>query len=183
MKFEELKTKYENQEDVINQLEVKKYISLGDKEFIANKIVELCIKPSEINPGILELKYVDELISIATYTIGYYTNLELGEKTAYEELDWLRSNGIYESIRVAIGTDLWEFEEIIDKEVENILKAKNSIEGIITSTVNTLITKIPDEKQVTKIIDKLTKKFEKFAKNMKPEQLQQFKTMLTPVKK
>lgn len=182
MKFEELKSKYENQESFLSQLEIKNRVSIIEKESAVKSIVETSIRQSDITPGIYELNYVNNITSMATCLVSLYTNIELTEENIYDEIDWIRYY-VLDDIKKEIGKDLEEFEEMVDIEINNVLNAKNSIEGILITAVNSLLNKIPDEKGVTKIINNLTKKIEKISKNMKPEQLEQFKKMLTPIDK
>jgi|WetSurMetagenome_2_1015567.scaffolds.fasta_scaffold29952_2 hypothetical protein len=179
MKFEEFKIEHEKQENAVNKLEIRQYVPLTTKKMIAEIIAEKCVVKSSkenINLSMFEIDYVHLIVSKMSAIISAYTDLKLSED-AYTEIDYLKSEKIYEAIITIIKDDVKELDEIIDKELENKLKAQNSIEGILINTVNTLISKIPDEKTANKFIGNFIKKIDKVIKNIKPEQIEELKKL------
>jgi hypothetical protein len=142
-------------------LEIKQYLSFG----IKHSIVKTIIESSMIEENNIKRINFALLSMIKEYIlINNYTNLDLSQGEILESYDKLKELGIVEFVLNAIpSNELNFFDEVINQEINQIQKLDNSIEGIIAKGLNQLISKVPDGKEINKMIPKLSKQISKIS--------------------
>ncbi len=182
MLFSELQSKLQNDNDAlwIGELNIKKYLPLLHKKVLVNQICDDVIFYDE--NGMAYVDYIQKQISTYLVVLLNYCDLQMDEGMPVENiisiLDSLIELGWYKRIEQIIGDDVYEFYCIIDEEIESIKERSNTVEAIIARGVNTLINKLPDDKQIKSIIKVVSKELNKFD----PEKLTQIKEMMKVVK-
>lgn len=178
MLYSELK----NNQKLINNLEVDSYLPILFKRAIVHGInneeaeidglISSCI---ELKDSMYYVDYAKLAVSKFYLVIMLYTKLEFDtEDSTYEIYDFCISNGLYDHILSKIS-DLKFLEELIDKEIQQYLAVRHSLSYIVARGINQLITKMPDEKD----LEKLLKKIPNLINKIKPENLEIFKDILT----
>lgn len=106
-------------------------------------IVSNCITIDDV---VMRNQLVDE------YVLRFVADIEI-ETT--EEYDLLKSNGVVDEIFIKVQNipDLYD-----------ALTEANDMGNVVRTALNNLVDKIPDEKQLPKLIDKLTKKLKEITK-------------------
>lgn len=150
-------------------LELKQYNSLLVKENMINKIKAVSF--TEEN-GITKIDFITKelftvLIIFLEYTnknINLYVKNENDEevldvKLAFELYDYIVSEGIFDDLVNKIN-DISSLFNMLNQEIEQELKIKNSIEGILAKTLNRAIDvleKNTNPKEMKKILTQLNK--------------------------
>ena len=158
-----------NNEDFSN-IKIKKYLPFPIKKIMIENILDVCKiqQNSLIKIDYSYLKIIKEISMITQYT-----NIEIPEDivSAY---DYMKENKIIEYILDAIDRDEILFiDDVLKSEIRQIEKIDNSIENILSKTLNDLTSKIPDEKGLVKIIKEIPKSINK----IKPETLEILKNI------
>lgn len=113
VKMEELKGKELN--EILTMINIKKYIPISAKLEIADTIIELATKESEVG-----YKFIDyNLKEIATcYALAAsYTNIDLSDNDIYEVFDFVQTTQLYEYIQAIEVNTLCGLEVIVNNKV------------------------------------------------------------------
>ena len=143
----------------IEDIEFKKYLSLVEKQLLANKIIDSCIITDDV--GLNRIDYFYKYLTTQVSLIINYTSLEFTENLI-EDFDCLAENGLLEDILDQIPINEVEFIlDLVDFELAQIVKLNNSIEGILASKLDKLIEKLPTDKQIKSLSKSLVKDINK----------------------
>ena len=142
-------------------LEVKKYLQFGIKHSMIKSILDSSVIEED---GIKRIDYaILEMIKLYSI-INNYTNMDLSEGEILDSYDQLMEQKIVEFVlKVIPSSELEFFNKVISQEINQIQKLDNSIESIIAKGLNQLIEKIPDSKEINKMIPKLGKQLSKIS--------------------
>ena len=173
MQISELKTKIEEGNSIQDLIEVKQYLSIIEKQLIANKIIDSCIVIDD-ESNLYKIDYFYKKLTSDVSFLVNYTNLEFSENLI-KDYDYLAENVGIELILDQIPINEVEFIlDLVDFELAQIVKLNNSIEGILANRLQALINKVPDEKGIKKLMTEAQKQINK----IKPENLEILKGLV-----
>jgi hypothetical protein len=159
IKLSEIKSK-EDFEKII----VAKYLGFSIKKVMIDNIIEFCKIPQN---NLVKIDYARLEMVKTISIITEYTNIEIPENiiSAY---DYIKENKIDKYIFEKINQDEIMFiNNTLDSEIKQINDIDNSLQGVLSKSLNDIIEKIPDEKAITKILKEVPKSINK----IKPETL------------
>lgn len=108
--------------------------------------------------------------------VNEYTNIDFSDEELIDAYDQLFEKGIIEYVSNRINKKEIEFFDIIiEKEIQQIHIVDNSLQYILSKTLNKLINKVPNSKEINKIITKVRKEIN----NISPEMLNILKDVNT----
>jgi len=144
-----------------SNLEVKKYLSFGIKHTIIKNVLESSTVEEN---GIMRIDFaILEMVKLYSI-INNYTNLDFTEGEVLDLYDQLMEQKIIEFVlKVIPSSELEFFDKVISQEINQIQKLDNSIEGIVAKGLNQLIVKLPDEKNMNKLIKEIPKQLNKIS--------------------
>lgn len=149
---------------------IKKYINFSIKKVMISNILESAKIQQD---GLTKIDYAFLKIIKDVVVISQYSNIEIEDDIIYA-YDYLKENKIIEYIFSKIDKDEIAFiDEVLKAEIEQIYRLDNSIENILSKTLNNLIAKFPNEKEINKIIKEIPKSINK----IKPETLEIIKNI------
>lgn len=144
-------------------LEVKKYLSIGAKKDLVDKIVNDCIYYYD---GIYKIDGIEKYVYFTMYVINAYTNLELSEDVE-SDFDLLSESDILPIVVGAIGKEYDDVNIFLQLKCDDILMG-NSVEA----QFGKLCTYIIDS------MDRLQKNIGTFADNFQKEDFVKMINML-----
>ena len=151
MQITELKQQIEAGKIIEELLEVKSYLPLVEKQLIVNKIIDSCIIVDE--NGLSKIDFFYKYLTTQISLIVNYTSLEFSENII-EDFDYLAEYiGIEWIIDKISPIEVCIIQELVDDELDQVVKINNSIESIAQKGINDL--KVIIEEGITKIVEKL----------------------------
>jgi len=178
MKITELKEKIElgNLFDELG-IEIKNYLPFVEKTLLVEDLIEACIEITDNN--MKKINYVQKQLHWDLFIVMNYTNIELDADDITGQYDFLKENGIMHGVMNRIEkSEYFELEGLFEDSLRQEIRIANSIEGVIANSVQSLIAKIPEGKQ----LDKWINKFSKTLKDFDPSKYTQLQDMLKNVK-
>jgi len=175
MKIQELVEKLSQNEVIeLNTLiQFKSYISFAEKTLICNNIIEASLEKND--DDILTCNYFHKKLMTDISIITHYTDIEMSDKFL-QDYDTLCKYDIINIVLDNINKNDKEFIlQMVDKSIEQQIKISNSLESVIAKTLNNLISKIPDEKSLNKMMANMSKNLNK----IKPENLNMMKELFS----
>lgn len=152
---------------------VKKYIPFIIKQNIINNVILTCITTEE--DGFKHIDSAMKRMAIEFSICNQVSNIDMFSEDDLELYDSLKESGVVSYILSNINQDDLKFiTECIDEQIEEIYKVDNSLQFVVSQGLNKLLTKIPDNKGLTKFIKDLTKQFDK----LDPEKLKFVKDVI-----
>jgi hypothetical protein len=149
MKINEFVEKVNNQNfDIMNELQVKKYLPIAEKQLIAKGIIYEC---TERVGGAIKLNSVQQYLSYVKYMILRHTNLEYTQ----DDYDTLCSAGLLDTIMGCFGEDANECSRILNLMIDDYMQE---------STIEFAVTKFFDN--VNNIVVDFANKLDKQIENM-----------------
>ena len=174
MNITDFKNQIENNEITTEAIQYKKYISIIEKKSIADKIINGCIE-EDVN-GLYKINYFYKYLFMNMALVTNYSDLSFSEEGYLGEFDWLSENGYLEVIIKEIPfNERNSIDDVVDEELAQIMKVNNSIESVVAQKLEKLISKIPDNKEIKKIMNDIPKMVNK----IKPENLGMIKDALS----
>jgi hypothetical protein len=153
------------------EINIKQYISILEKQafikFVVDKYFEVIGENDdvEISDKIIYSSSIKEL----TYfycIIKYFTDIEVDEGISFTELyDNIVGSGLFDPIRemlpenvindidIQIENAIWNINDDINKDIQK----KNSLENLIERFLNKLLEKMPNDKQLSNLMNKFIK--------------------------
>lgn len=172
MLVSEFKEQFKKVGSVGELIEIKQYLPIVEKHLIATKIIDSCI--IENKNGLSQIDYFYKKITTDVSLIVNYTNLEFSDELI-NDYDYLSENGFIKQIIDKIPkTEIYFIDELVENELDQIVRIENSLENILASKLQMLINKIPDEKTIKKILNDIPKSVNK----IKPENLEILKGII-----
>jgi predicted CopG family antitoxin len=131
------------------------YLPVSTKKMICEQIVNNCIVD---NDGIITIDYIAKQSAIDISLVQFYSNIDLNES----DLDSLYADGIIDELRRNMPTSELKFIETnVYYMLQEIKELNNSLSGVINRQLSKLINRIPDSKEINKMIPKISKAIEK----------------------
>jgi hypothetical protein len=162
MKFQEFKEKVLAGEKFENLIKIK-HIGLATQKVVIDNIKLFSIS-SEAN-GMKRVDYIlKELITLLSIIINatdiecenlYKEDETMDIEVALDIYDFLNEHDIDSFIYG--NYDLYRFFEVLESEFEQEIKLSTTIEGVIATSLSKLIDKIPDDKDLAKMVKQLNK--------------------------
>jgi DNA primase len=139
-------------------MEIKtNYVNMATKKQLCEQIVENSLID---NNGILSIDYINMRMGIDITLVQFYSNIELSET----DLDTLYENGKMDELKKAIPySELNFIEENVNYMLDERKDTNNSLSSVINRNLANLISKIPDEKSMAKLMKNLPKALEKIS--------------------
>ena len=145
----------------ITDIEFKQYLSIVEKQLIANKIIDSCIIVDDA--GLNRIDYFYKYLTTQVSLIVNYTNIEFSEELI-KDFDCLAEMGLVEDIIKQIPNgEVQVIMDIVEDELYQTLKIGNSVESVLAKNLQQLISKIPSEKSIQKIIKDIPKSINKIS--------------------
>jgi len=135
-------------------LSIKKYLSLTEKKILIEKILDVCIIEGDI-------KRIDFTLKEFAYEymlVNLYVGINIGTEDIVEIYDELKEKGIINKIITNIPESEIRFiDNVLQKEIEQIQLVDNSLVSAVSKQLSKLVEKLPDSKEINKMIPKLSK--------------------------
>lgn len=148
----------EQKYEITTDLNIKSYIPLTEKKILIEKILDICIIEEEI-------KRIDFSLKEFAYEImllKLYSNINIETDDIIEIYDELKYQGIINEVLNLIPDSEKEFiDYVLQKEIEQIQLVDNSLSSVVNKQMNKLISKLPDQKGIEKLIKELPKQINK----------------------
>jgi len=154
-----IETIRENNYDIdVLDLYIKPYLSLTAKKILIKKILDLCIIEGDIKKIDFALKeFASEYV-----LINEYSNINFELEDVVFLYDELKENLVIDKIMKLIPESEKEFiYNVLQNEIEQIYQVDNSLANVISKQLSRLVEKLPDSKEINKMIPKLSKQINK----------------------
>lgn len=156
----------------LEDIEFKSYLPIIEKQILANKIIDSCIITDDV--GLNRIDYFYKYLTTQVSLIINYTSLEFSEELI-KDFDCLTENGLLEDIIKQIpGSEIEVIMDIVEDELYQMVKLNNSVESILAKNLQQLISIIPDEKAIKRLMKDIPKQINK----INPQQLSFLKDVL-----
>ena len=147
----------------ITDIEFKQYLSIVEKQLIANKIIDSCIIVDDA--GLNRIDYFYKYFTTQVSLIVNYTNIEFSEELI-KDFDCLAEMGLVEDIIKQIPNgEVQVIMDIVEDELYQTLKIGNSVESIIAKGLNKITDKLPDSKELKSLSKSIIKDINKLDAN------------------
>ena len=160
MKVNEIKEQLEQQKTLDGFIEIKHYLSFIEKKLLCQRIIDGSIDTEN------NMMICDNYVKKINFDIGIvinYTNIELDEESFIGDYDILCETGTMRYILENMNQDeRWFIVDMVDTGIESKLMANNSMEAIANNALGNLIRKIPNDKDLAKLLKAANKEFSKF---------------------
>ncbi len=164
MLVQEIKEQIEAGKTVDDLLKVKQYLSIIEKNLIVNKVIDSCITIDEIN-GLSKIDYFYKKLTTDVSLLVNYTNIEFSENLI-EDYDYLcEFIGLEWIIDKISPIEVYIIQELVDEELDQIIKLNNSIEGILASKLDKVIERLPNSKELKSLSKSIIKDINKLDQN------------------
>jgi len=144
-----------------NTIKIKSYFPFGFKRQMISNIINISTMVPTESEATNDLIKIDfSLLKIARdYNIFInYSNLDENGMNMYEIYDIISEKGILKYVLNNIPSDELDFiDEIIEKEINQIQIVDNGISTILSKNLSKVIDKLPNNKELTKLIKELPK--------------------------
>ena len=142
--------------EILEDVEIKSYLSTIEKKIIVDNIINGCIEMDE--NSIMKVNFFNKKLISDISLVTNYTNLIFSDDNSIEDYDFLSQYKILNHIIKHIDSDELDFiYNMVEDELEQQIKIGNSLESVIVNGLNKLIDKIPDEKSMNKLINNIPK--------------------------
>lgn len=140
-------------------IEVKEYLPIVEKHLIATKIIDSSI--IENKNGLSQIDYFYKRITTDVSLLINYASLEFSDELI-NDYDYLSENGFIKKIIDKIPkTEVYFIEELVESELDQMIRIGNSLENVVASKLQQIIDKIPDEKAMKKLMKDIPKQINK----------------------
>ena len=164
MLVQEIKEQIEAGKTVDDLLKVKQYLSIIEKNLIVNKVIDSCITIDE-NNGLSKIDYFYKKLTSDVSLLVNYTNIEFSENLI-EDYDYLcEFIGLEWIIDKISPIEVYIIQELVDEELDQIIKLNNSIEGILASKLDKVIERLPNSKELKSLSKSIIKDINKLDQN------------------
>jgi len=158
-------------EDFSN-IQINPYTPFVIKKNIIDNILDICISTDE--DGFKRVDHTTKIMVTEFSICNQATNIDLSEEVSLTAYDDLKKSGVVRYIMNNIDKDEVSFiEKCVDEKIKEMYIVDNSIQSVVTKALDKLISKIPDIKEINKLIPKIGKELGKIS----PETLNMFKNI------
>lgn len=159
MLISELKEQIETGKIIDELIEIKQYLPIVEKHLIATKIIDSSI--IENKNGLSQIDYFYKRITTDVSLLINYASLEFSDELI-NDYDYLSENGFIKKIIDKIPkTEVYFIEELVESELDQMIRIGNSLENVVASKLQQIIDKIPDEKAMKKLMKDIPKQINK----------------------
>ena len=142
MKVNELIEKYKknNNIDLAKILEVKKYISIGEKIAFANMVFN---GSARFNNGLIEVDSTTRYLCFTMGIINMYTNIEYGDDVI-ADYDALCENGLIDKIIATFEEDYGRTATVVNNYFNDQIANHNTIPAILAGLSQSISNSVDD---------------------------------------
>lgn len=144
-------------------IEIIPYLPIATKKQIINQIVLNSI--IEVD-GMKVLDSINKYIALNVSLVSFYSNVD-------GDFDDICEHGIIDYVTNKAKDEYYFISDMVDTIVDSECELHNSLSGMINRNLAILISKIPDEKSINKIM----KSIPKVLNNISPENLELLKNI------
>jgi len=135
-------------------LEIKGYLSLSAKKILIKKILDLCI----IEGDIKKIDFALKEFAYEYVLVNEFSNINFEMEDVLALYDEIKENGVIDKVIKLIPESEKEFIiNVLGKEIEQIQLIDNSLASVVSKQLSKLVEKLPDSKEINKMIPKLSK--------------------------
>ncbi|MFA5248819.1 MAG: hypothetical protein WC415_06450 [Patescibacteria group bacterium] len=155
-----------------SNIQINSYIPFIIKKNMIDNILDICISIDV--DGFKRVDPATKIMATEFSICNQATNIDLSEEVSLTAYDELKKSGAIKYIMNNIDVDEISFiKNCIDEKIKEIYIVDNSFQGVVSKTLNKLIEKIPDSKEINKLIPKIGKELSKIS----PETLELLKNI------
>ena len=159
-------TEIKSIEDINSIKDIRTYLPLMEKELIINNIVNSIIDIDENNIANVDYIHLDFFIDIEMLK-GYF-NIEIPQdidiKVLIDTYDYLCNEDIISQLKTRVCDDFDYLMELMNKTISQKVENSNSLSAVLAKTLNKIVSSLPDEKGMQKIINSIPKAINKIDK-------------------
>jgi hypothetical protein len=188
MKLSEIKTTIDKGEQLKSlDIKVKTYLPLISKTLMVlgykedkettNGIVDECLY---INNGIAYVNHFKKHMAIVCAIINWYTDIiidEINIPEDYTNYDYYLTSGLWNYVKNQMGNEYKILLSLIDKSIEEELRKYNSIESVVSNSLNKLIDKVPTNIELKQLARMLVRDINSLNWNSIPKIKEIFETV------
>ena len=154
-------------ESILKEIKIKSYLPVSTKKLMCEEIA----KNSIVEQDSMKVKdSISYAIAFDLMVTSFYSNVDIDEN--YDEAC---EYGIIDYIKDNMNQNEREFiSEHSYYMIQNEINTYNSLSGVVSRNLQKLIDKVPDDKQIKKLVTDIPKQINK----IKPEQLELIKEII-----
>jgi len=154
-------------ESILKEIKIKSYLPVSTKKLMCEEIA----KNSIVEQDSMKVKdSISYAIAFDLMVTSFYSNVDIDEN--YDEAC---EYGIIDYIKDNMNQNEREFiSEHSYYMIQNEINTYNSLSGVVSRNLQKLIDKLPDDKQIKKLVTDIPKQINK----IKPEQLELIKEII-----
>jgi len=154
-------------ESIFKEIKIKSYLPISTKRLMCEEIAKNSIIEQD---GMKVKDSIAFTIAFDLMIVQFYSNVDIDEH--YDEAC---EYGIIDYIKDNMNQNEREFiSEHSYYMIQNEINTHNSIAGVVSRNLQKLIDKVPDDKQIKKLVTDIPKQINK----IKPEQLELIKEII-----
>ena len=151
---------------------IDSYIPFIIKKNMIDNILDICVSVDE--DGFKRIDYATKIMATEFSICNQATNIDLSEEDSLTAYDNLKKSGAIKYIMDNIDIKEISFiESCVNEKIKEMYIVDNSIQAVISKVLNKLIEKIPDSKEINKMIPRIGRELAKIS----PETLELLKTI------
>jgi hypothetical protein len=158
--------------DNFSNIQINPYIPFVIKKNMIDNILDICVSIDE--DGFKRIDYATKIMATEFSICNQATNIDLSEEDSLTAYDNLKKSGAIKYIMDNIDIKEISFiESCVNEKIKEMYIVDNSIQAVISKVLNKLIEKIPDSKEINKMIPRIGRELAKIS----PETLELLKNV------
>ena len=139
----------------------RRYIPFLEKKVIVDQIIDTCTytKNGVVRVDLFDKQFFTDLKVLFAY-YDLEDDLDVNELTEFYDL-LIEGNYLNTFKKNINSNDVQILEQMIDTSLDEYVRSNNSLEGVIANSIDKLIERLPDEKNMNKLIKDLPKQINK----------------------
>ncbi len=179
MTIKELKKELKNKKNIVEVLEIKRYLPFVEKQLLCQTVIDKCMDTDE--KGLVTCDYFMKQISLDINILTSYTNLTFNEESLLDDYDYLVKDKVWNIILANIDPGEIEFiNTMINKEIQQRLEIENGLSNVVATALNRFVD-VVDKNTNPKELRKLSKSILKDLNNLNLDNLPQIKEVFSTV--
>jgi hypothetical protein len=162
MLVQEIKEKLSTPEiiDLSTLITIKPYLSHVEKKILCENIINASLEQNE--NGLFVCDYYNRELTKNISIIVNYTDININNEEFLEDYDYLCEQGIIDYVLNSMNkNDRFFIKSMVSKNINQKISIENSIESVLAKNLQSLTSKIPDEKSIKKLINDIPKSINK----------------------
>jgi len=162
MLVQEIKEKLSTPEiiDLSELITIKPYLSHVEKKILCENIINASLEQNE--NGLFVCDYYNRELTKNISIIVNYTDININNEEFLEDYDYLCEQGIIDYVLNSMNkNDRFFIKSMVSKNINQKISIENSIESVLAKNLQSLTSKIPDEKSIKKLINDIPKSINK----------------------